>query len=263
MTSGSETAPNARADEPGVAFILSPGRTGTVFLTQMLEQHVPGVMSVHEPRGSRTNLVLANARNLVGPGTEWIRARFREGLHRRVDELPGGTLYVEVNPMLCSLTDILADEVRPLRVVHLTREPADWVRSMRKFRASTKFRPIIDYAPFANPYPHPRPAGWLRASRIERALWRWWYSNQRILEIEHRCDSYVRARYEDLFSPDRELQVHTLGRIVDGLGFDAEVDASWLDTSVRANPAPPGERVEVPVELVEQICGPMMRQLGY
>lgn len=252
--------------DPGdreLAFILSAGRTGTVFITRALEAHLPGVVSVHEPRGSRTNLVLANMRNLAGPGTPVIRRLFVERLQRRLDRLPAGTRYVEVNPMLVSLTDVLADEVRPLRLVHLTRDPADWVRSIRKFKASTKFRHVIDHAPFANPYPSPRPSGWATASRIERALWRWRYSNEQILAIQSRCDRYVRCRYEDLFAEDRDLQLETLRTIVAGLGIEEEVDGDWLDTSVRANPAPAGERVEVPEELVERICGPLKRELGY
>ncbi|MCA9567830.1 MAG: hypothetical protein KC656_08305 [Myxococcales bacterium] len=246
-----------------VGFILSSGRTGTVFVTRALERHLPGVVSVHEPRGSRTNLVLSNVRNLVGPGTEVVRTRFREGLQRRLDALPAGTLYVEVNPMLVALTDILADEVEPLHLVHLTRDPTDWVRSIRKFRASTKFRPFIDHAPFANPYPSPRPDGWWRASRVERALWRWRYSNERILAIRDRAASYVHLRYEDLFADDRDLQLATLGAAVRTLGVDDDVDGSWLDTSVRENPAPPGERVDVDPALVERICGPLARELGY
>lgn len=246
-----------------LAFILSAGRTGTVFITRAIEAHLPGVVSVHEPRGSRTALVLANTRNLVGVGTPVVRRLFVERLQRRLDRLPAGTRYVEVNPMLVSLTDVLADAIRPLRLVHLTRDPTDWVRSIRKFKASTKFRHVIDYAPFANPYPSPRPPGWLSASRIERALWRWRYSNEQILAIQPRCTSYVRCRYEDLFAADRELQLETLRTIVAGLGIDDAVGGDWLDTSVRANPAPSGERVEVPAELVERICGPLARQLGY
>ncbi len=251
------------ANGPQVAFILSPGRTGTVFVTRTLEAAIPGVVSVHEPRGSRTTLVLANVRNLLGPGTRLLQRRFRTGLERRLRGLAPDTLYVEVNPMLVALTDVLAREVEPLRVVHLTREPADWVRSIRKFKASTKFRWVIDHAPFANPYPSPRPVGWRRASRVERALWRWRFSNEQILAIRDRCASYVHCRYEDLFAPDRDLQLHTFRRLARGLGIERELDGLTLDTSVRANPAPPGERVEVPPELVEQICGPLARQLGY
>ncbi|MEZ4316406.1 MAG: hypothetical protein R3F61_02830 [Myxococcota bacterium] len=244
-----------------IAFVISAGRTGTVFLTHVIEQHT-GAFCVHEPRGSRSNLVLANFRNLVGPGTPVIRKRFRDRLQRRVDRLPEGTPYIEVNPMLCALTDVLAEQVSPLHVVHLTRHPVGWVRSMRAFKASTKFRHVIDYAPFANPYPVPRPAGWVSASRVEKALWRWRYCNEQLLELAPRCDRYVHARYEDLFHADDAVRLDTLQRILDCVGIEVPPTQAWLAKEPR-NPAPPVERVDVDPELVRSICGPLLDRWGY
>ena len=167
-----------------IGFVLSAGRTGTVFLTDALAHADPPVHAVHEPEGSRSTLVLANMSNAAGVGRRALTRRFQTNLARRLDRLDPDDAYVEFNPMLCACTDVLQSVPGPLRVVHLVRSPAPWVRSILAFRASGWRRHVIEHTPFANPYPWPRPAGWLRMDRVERALWRWRYCNEQLLALE-------------------------------------------------------------------------------
>lgn len=243
-------------------FVLSSGRTGTVFLTRTLPTHFPRLHAVHEPLGSRSTLMMANARNVIGVGRRAVRAKFRRELTARLDALPDGKQYVEVNPMLCSLTPCLAELPGPLNLIHLTREPGSWVRSMRAFRASGIRRHLIDWVPFANPYPAPRPEGWLSLSRVDRALWRWRYSNEQILALQPGAARYTRLRYEDLFTPgpEREPALRTL---LAALDLPADADLEPLISAPRANPAPAAEPVHVPQESIDRICGPLLETLGY
>jgi hypothetical protein len=246
-----------------INFILSAGRTGTVFLTRSLSSHFDEVCCVHEPPGSRALIMGGNARNLLGPGTGILARRFRRGLERRLAPLPAGTRYIEINPMMVSLTDILADSGIPFRVLHLTREPRSWVRSMRKFKASGFRRHIIDNTPFASAFPVPRPPGFYRASQVEKAMWRWRYSNERILELIPHCRSYQCLRYEDLFDDDETVRLKTMREILAAVGLESD-DLSWFETEQRINPAPPGEMTEtIDDALLDEICGPLMDRFGY
>ncbi|TNE89609.1 MAG: hypothetical protein EP330_10585 [Deltaproteobacteria bacterium] len=243
-------------------FAISSGRTGTVFLTERLPALYPQLHAVHEPPGSRSTLVAGNLRNLVGRGSRLLRAKWRLELERRLAEVPSGAHYLEVNPMLVPVTDLLA-EVEPLRLVHLTRHPRSWTQSIRTFKASSRFRPVIDFLPLANPYPTPRPEGWLGTDQVHKALWRWRYGNEQILALAPNAERYLHLRYEDLFAEDVGQRDATLAKLLDFLELPPCDDPAPLYASGRANPAPPGARVEVPEESIAAICGSLMAQLGY
>jgi hypothetical protein len=242
-----------------LCFVLSSGRTGTVHLTKALASALKGVHAVHEPAGARSQLMLANAANLAGGHRRGLRWLFRRGLKERTAELASGDTYVEVNPMLCAHTDLVAELPEPFSLVHAVRDPRTWVPSIRKFRAAGIRRHLIDYTPFANPYPVPRPPGWLAMPRDERALWRWRYCNEQILALRPHARRFAQIRYEDLFGDPAEQTIRT---VLSTMGLPSD-DVSWFDTSTRTNPAPEGARIEVSEEDVQRICGDLLSQFGY
>lgn len=244
-------------------FVLSAGRTGTVFLTRTLPSHVPGLHAVHEPPGSRSLLMLANAGALLGRGSAWLSGRLHRGVRRRMDACPPEHRYVEINPMLCPLADLLVDVASPLTLVHLVRHPASWARSIRAFRASGWRRYVIDAVPFANPAPVPRPQGWLGLDPVQQALWRWRACNEAIEAAGARAERYVRLRYEDLFLADLEQRTTALLRLLDALDVTPPIDLAPLLAAPRANRAPAAVPAEVPDLAVQRITGPLLERYGY
>ncbi len=243
--------------------VLSAGRTGTVFLTRTLPDLFPQLVAMHEPAGSRTTLMLGNARNWSGAGTLLLRRRLRRQLSERWSGLQPGQIGLEVNPMLCPVAELLPELVQPLRVVHLVRHPASWVRSIRTFRASTRFRNVIDHVPFANPYPSPRPPGWWRANRVERALHRWVYCNEQILSLQPVADAYALVRYEDLFGGPSVARTQAVSQLFGVIGLDPPADEGVLFERERANPSPRSSAIEVPDKDVKRVCGSLTTALGY
>ncbi len=249
--------------ERHVGFVLSSGRTGTVFLTRTLGSEIDDVVCVHEPKPSRSLMMLGNARNTVGRGTRILRPLFRRSFARRLAEVPEGSRYVEINPMLCPITDLVADLEGPLRVVHMIRDPRSWVRSIRAFRASGSRRHLIDYVPFATPFPVPRPSRWIRLSHTEQALWRWRYCNEQIASLAPDCHTYELIRYEDLFSADPQMRRTALDRVFAGLEVQLPEDLA-LDTTTRLNAAPKRAELDIDEDAVQRICGSsLLRELGY
>ncbi len=258
-----------------LGFVLSPSRTGTVFLTRSLSERFPDLRCVHEPPPSRVQLILGNLRNHLGWGGPVVRWLFRRSLASRLRDGPGDRPYVEINPMLCPITDLVAELDGELSVVHMTRDPRTWVPSIETFKASGYRRHLIDFVPYAKPEPAPRPDGWSRLDPTERALWRWRYCNERILELEPHCRRYARVRYEDVFSPDPAVRSASVGRILETLGIAGdeagapEADHAWFDTSVRVNvtPGAPDARSERPAApdeaALQAICGPLAAAFGY
>lgn len=250
-------------DAPGEAepwrYILSAGRTGTMFLEAFFNRHCPGVTAIHEPPPSRQHLMLANLRNDWGVGGALLAWHFRKSRVERLSAHAG--YYVEINPMLCPLTDLLADPARPLRVVHIVREPASWTRSMLGFRASTRFRDVIDHIPLATPFPSPRPAGWRQMDLAARTLWRWHWCNSRIAELRDATPHYCLIRYEDLFAGPQQ-RATALRRILETLDLPYAVEPDAGEFSERRNPAV--EEAPLPdAGLVRAICGPLASEMGY
>lgn len=241
-------------------YILSAGRTGTVFLETFLKAHCPGVTAVHEPSPTRELMMLANFRNQTGIGKRLLARQFERGRRARAAANPGA--YVEINPFLCAMTDLLPGGDRPLRIVHMVREPGSWTASMLGFKASTQFRNIVDLIPFANPYPSPRPSGWRQLSHAEKTLWRWHWCNSRIMALKSQTPHYCLVRYEDLFTTDTGRQESALRNILQTLGLDSAGPVDSAAFSERRNPAAAETEPPDPA-IVKLICGDLAAQLGY
>jgi hypothetical protein len=249
-----------RADAQPLRYVLSAGRTGTVFLQRLLSEHLDGVTASFEPAGTRYQMMLANFRNDWGIGGRAFKWLFERARDRRVEAATG--VYVEINSFLCAMTDLLPKPGRGLRIVHMVRDPATWAVSMATFKARTQFRHVIDYIPFAKPYPVPRPEGWRGLGEYERALWRWNWCNERINQLRPIADAYALVRYENLFASEPEARIaalETIGTTLDLPGRLADVRADMAD---RANPSPgKGHNIDRPT--AKRICGQLARDYGY
>lgn len=245
-----------------VNFVLSAGRTGTVFLTNLFEQ-LNDVHVAHEPFPARYELMLANMRNDLGVGDSLIRKLFLSTRKRRFAESSQAEKYIEINPLMCPLVDLLKELERPVHVVHMIREPLSWVKSITAFRASRFVRPFYPLIPFSTPFPSPRPAGWQRLSHIERQLWRWRFCNEQIIAQKSHFSRYALVRYEDLFSDEEKTRLESLKRICETLQIPMDSIDPSRAFGDRKNPSPPRPLVSVEKETVGHICGELASQLGY
>jgi hypothetical protein len=254
-----------RIDGQRLRFVISAGRTGTVFLARKLRERSGIVDALHEPWPGRWELVLANFRNQHGFGDRLLQKLFAASRARRLNRLPAGSLSIEINPHLCPLTDVVAQNVAPLYVVHLVREPMSWARSLLSFGAAGWRRPLIGFVPYSAPYPSPRPAGWLELGPMERALWRWRYCNEQIGALEAASVRYRVIRYEDLFSADTVIRGRAFRDVLHGTGLEQVVDDDRLDISQRMNASNGAPEGSLPVAggRVQEICGALLTRYGY
>ena len=204
--------------------------------------------------------MLANMRNDWGVGGDLLRNLFHHSRDRRLAARCDD--YVEINPFLCPMTDLLPETGKRLRVVHMVREPGDWAISITNFKASTRFREVIDHIPFAKPYPSPRPQGWAEFTEIERALWRWQWCNSRIENLRPHCEDYAIVRYEDLFSTDPEVVRQTVDLVSRALNLREPLRLATADLSQRANPSQ-GENRRPDQGEIDRICGELATKYGY
>lgn len=239
-------------------YILSAGRTGTVFLTQLLNE-LSEVEASHEPPPSRWQMILANIRNDTGIGGPLLKVWFE---HTRRRRFSGRGMKVELNPFLPALTDLLPEPGVETRVVHLVRDPETWAHSMTVFKASSRFRDVIDYIPFSKPYPSPRPAGWSHLSAGEKALWRWVWCNKRLGELEDSVAAYRVIKFEDLFGSDGDRRQAASAELCETLALNQSFPENFDVNPANRNPRPAGN-VEIAPEAVRRICAELAEKYHY
>lgn len=239
-------------------YVLSAGRTGTVFLTHLLND-MDGISAVHEPSPTRWQMMLANLRNDFGIGGATL-----ENWFNRTHQIDSGTIdaFVELNPFLCALADLIPEDGVESRIVHMVRHPLDWAVSMTAFKASTRYRHFIDFVPFSKPYPTPRPEGWIRLSDVEKALWRWRWCNERLLAISDRVTAFQTIRSEDILSPESQKSEAAARALFNCLELPGTLPKKFATSVAHRNPRPEG-LVAVPEGAVEDICGALATRLGY
>jgi len=243
--------------------VLSAGRTGTVALAKRLSELFPSAVVLHEPPPARIELLIGNLRNDTGIGADLVRSLFLRTRRRRLDRLPAGGGYIEINPLLSPVVDLLPGLNIPFNVVHIVRQPSTWAQSITAFGASARYRALIDFVPFAKPYPHPRPPGWSGMAEAERALWRWRACNERILAVRPQCAGYTLVRYEDIFSGNPALRAQAFGQLMQLMPGNPASGAASIDPAERHNPAPNAKVAAPAPEVVRTVCGDLACQFGY
>lgn len=259
-TGGAAPDPHVQSRAPKPRFyVLSAGRTGTVFLETLIRRHFPDVTAEHEPSPSRYLMMLGNLRNDWGMFGGLTRSFARKHQNAHHD---GPGKYIEINPFLCPVSDLLETPERPLRIVHMVRAPGDWAQSMTTFKASTRYRHIIDYVPFAKPFPTPRPTGWSGLSPFEKSLHRWNWCNNRIAALACVAQSYTLVRSEDVFGTDVALRDSAVQRIFETLQLDLPEALNADEFQTRVNPAPAGADLR-DAQAERAICGATAAGFGY
>lgn len=252
-------------NSPRIIFILSAGRTGTVFLTDALGRKLPGAMVVHEPWPGRYGLILANMRRKFGTSGRLLRLLLKVGLKARLKRAirEKKSCYIEANPFLCACVDLLPDLGLPFSIIHMVRAPESWASSITSFRASGYRRWLIPFIPFAMPFPEPRPAGWRSLTNMEKALWRWQFCNEEIIKLKHSCPSYMLLRYEDVFSDDPRIRQQQAEKI--SIFLDRADDRLEYDIQQRLNSSTglPPVRDGAAKQFINTVTGALARQLGY
>ena len=204
--------------------------------------------------------MLANLRNRTGLFHTTLASWFRRDRSKRECKAAGA--YVEINPFLCAMSDLLPEPGRALNIAMIVREPAAWAQSMTVFKASRKYRHVIDFVPFAKPSPFPRPADWSAMPEFERNLARWVWVNERILDLQKAADRFSIVRFENLFGPGKEARKGALAALFDGLDLRIPTNVDWSMFERRANPGP-SSNIQFDQTATIRIAGKLGKALGY
>ena len=188
--------------------ITSTGRTATKFLANYFAEHTADTCSHHITKHSRLFNILINIHlnfnfNPVLLNSLWRRLKSKEfsGCDKNI--------FIDSNNLLYALPLLLEDEVIYDGVIHITRDPREYVRSHLNWSKNKKKSWIADRL-----IPFWQPNGWLMddinliewfsMDRFERFCWIWKIKNRLISTIANiETTTYLSLRYEDLFHGDK------------------------------------------------------------
>ena len=254
-------------------FVLSTGRTGTTFLYHFLGHLYPMLGCFQEPPPNwfynfASNLYVTGAVGKVQKSL--IRRHFLWRRNRLIQKMEGNK-YVEINPFIFGLGPFLKELLGEIKILHIIRNPLTYIPS------------VLNYLP---PVLYRFPAPWrpgLRdrflwnlnvdrgkaLSNIEKKAWFWVSVNREIASYETFSAKYLRLKFEDLFSPERDLRDTTLRKLFAFMALLPPGD--WNSSELaskknerRENFVPDwGQWDEQTRASVLEICRPLMEEFGY
>jgi len=251
-----------------VAFILSSGRTSTKFLAHYLDANYDGVIARHEPPPARLLRLAAHAR-LSGRLSDAALLRLlrrKRRLHVEPLAASGARLYVESNPFLATAADLLRTAFDEPLLVHVVRDPRDFVRSALNHGFASGWKALANrWLPFAFPDVAAALGLGTPLTPVERVAALWRLVDRRLTAQAAAGASYFRVHYEALFDAEHS----GLRALCKGLGLD------YRDSDLRVSPEQrinPGRLDVMPhwrewsaetSRQVWRLCGEDMARYGY
>lgn len=175
-----------------------------MFFAHLLQELVPQADVYHEA-GERSRLInilthvyLSGFLPIQAPLWAWQRA-----VAPRLQACSKKT-YIDSNNQIYALVTLIPEIYPGLRVIHLVRDPRDYVRSHINWSRHRLKSFIANYLiPFWQPngwlLNEMSVSKWLRLTQLERYSWIWDYKNRMIGQMEDSETPYLRIKFEDFF----------------------------------------------------------------
>lgn len=205
--------------------IISTGRTGTIFFSQLIGELYPVVSAYHERGFSRPFQILTNAYFAHyfpqwGLKLAWLLLKEQEIRDCQND------FHLDANCFLYGMVPILVNLHPDIKIVHIVRDPRTYVTSHLNF---SRFRPTSFIANYLIPFWQPSPfligeiswRNYFSLTRMERYAWIWSFKNQIMESLEDIGVSYLRVQFENVFYSEQPDDV--FGRITDFIGLPRKI----------------------------------------
>jgi hypothetical protein len=183
----------------GPLIVLSTGRTGTNYLSQRLQAQ--GIYDLsHQGKYSRLINILGNVGLCVK--SDLLQQRILP----KLIESTGRSLNTADPLLSVSLTLILSNQIsmHKLKVLHIVRDPRDFVTSFMNWRRQKTRRMFLHHCvPFWQPNPwcagQTGMTSYIKMSKFEHFCWIWAYKNSFFeRKWKKRGVDYLRIRLEDM-----------------------------------------------------------------
>jgi hypothetical protein len=217
-------------DEIAVSLIVSPGRTGTKYLSDLVNRLSVNIMSVHEPNTALHDEGLSHVQ-----ASKSDKRIVKSILEKRVgvrSQLKKQNLfkYLESNPQWIYLLPLAQHVFPDVKIILIQRNLVDGVRSTySKFNVGNNNAFVFEeHETRRRVTPmdiqgHPLADCWKDMNRFTRICWMWSYHSDLLYSASQSLQNVHLVRYEELF--DKE-EVSTLKSLITELLSDDEEQPS-------------------------------------
>ena len=273
------TAYNRLSPAKKSVFILSTGRTGTVYLADILNQ-VAGVHAVHEPKPSRVLNAWTTAFLEGHVSTSFMAAALYRKRRKTLGQVHAAR-YVESNNFIAGFADALPLLFEHPTVIHLVRDPRDFVTSLTNRGDDVGIRKFFNkYVPYWAYVPKGTKKRELTA--LTRAAHRWVAINQYLDTFGSAYDDYHFFTFEEAFDRKNPQAITPLlqaiglsKKEINGIDFSAKprqdtARLRLLDKPIDSTNRSKHEHMQPwqkwskdECQQLHAICGDLMQKYGY
>ena len=186
-------------------FILSTGRSGTNYLTKKIDALNLVTNNLHQGNMSRRINILSNIA-LKHPKINSLLVnklqRNPEMLNNFIDPLKSLAFFY----YLKDLKQNSPESFKDVTIIHLVRDPRDFVRSFMNWKDRKLSGKIAhNLVPYWMPKPKNNFLKNLNMSKFEHYCWTWEIKNELFHNTFHDIDNYILVRFEDMINNEDVL----------------------------------------------------------
>lgn len=194
-----------------VGFILSTGRTGTKFFEKFLTDNFHDVLCLHEPKPSRRFKIYSNLYLNGKLSGDFIASQFIK-TRNKILQNHYQKAYIESNNFMFGCVPALNNNFGGIKILHIIRNPETYIVSHLNHGFWKGHKKI-----FAKCFPY-----WIEKLELNKQeksnplallAYRWNYVNT-VIEGYSITNPYLLERFEDIFSPVKEISEQTIKRII-------------------------------------------------
>lgn len=251
--------------------ITSTGRTATKFLANYFSEDVEKICSFHISDYSTLFNVLGNFHLNFGIKPTLL-LRLWNYLKKEDFIKCEKEIFLDSNNLLYAIPLLLEKENIYSGIVHIIRDPRDYVRSHYNWAKNRKKSWVADrLIPFWQPngwmLDNISLVSWLKMNRFQRFCWIWTFKNKFISKINNNENTnYILIRFEDLFSCENNARhFDLLNKFVGKNSIDSvstttnnRTNATKIKTFSHWRSWSPKKCAQL-----DALCGEMMSKHGY
>lgn len=215
-------------ENKNLVFILSTGRTGTMFFQDYINETCDDFRCLHEPVPSRRFIFLSNmfqARKISSDLFTKIYLKSRKKLFNETKE----SNFVESSNFMSGGVFALNKNMPNIKIIHLVRHPQDYVKSHYDYGYWKGYKKIVrKFVPFS--------VERLPLTASERqdpflVLYSRWKEINNMIAKYKDTNEYLMLRFEDVFKSDpidALSQLNTLRKFIGANKIGLEDNLKWL-----------------------------------
>ena len=242
-------------------YILSTGRCGTSYLYKFFNKNFPELKLTHQLPGSRLINIIGNL-----PLPLKTRANIIKFLFHLFNK--NYLLNSTLDPLrsLSIFTIIKNDHRRKAKIIHLVRDPRDFVTSFMNWKSQSLSKSILHYLiPFWQPFPKGEGFNyfrWIFMSKFKKFCWVWYYKNTLFKQLQSNQD-YKLVKMEDIIKNDKTITEILQFLELEDKTLDSQENLKVVNKSQKKSFPKYENWTEQQKKDFMNICGNLMTEFGY